>query len=77
MSQPKCSLELYTKFLISNHNRYSGVELSKTSGDQLSHDSVSRWLEAEDFDSKNLWSHVEKMVEKETGYLVADDSVFR
>lgn len=75
MSQSKCSLELYTKFLISNHNRYSGVELSKTSGDLLSHDSVSRWLEDEDFDSKNLWSHVEKMIEKETGYLIGDDSV--
>lgn len=41
----------------------------------MSHDSVSRWLEAEDFDPKNLWSHVEKMVEKEKGYLIVDDSV--
>ena len=74
MSQSKCSLELYAKFLISNQNRYSGVELSKTSG-RLSHDSVSRWLEEEEFDSKHLWSHVKDMVDLGRGYLVVDDSV--
>ena len=66
---------LYTKFLIANHNRYSGVELSKTSNSALSHDSVSRWLSDERFDSKSLWPYVRDMVEKETGYLIADDSV--
>lgn len=75
MSQSKCSLELYTKFLIANHNRYSGVELSKTSDNVLSHDSVSKWLSEETFDAKNLWPHVKDMIEKETGYLIADDSV--
>ena|SRR3989338_877385 len=75
MSQSKCSLELYTKFLIANHNRYSGVELSKTSGGLLSHDSVSKWLSDEEFDSRNLWPHVKNMIERETGYLVIDDSV--
>lgn len=75
MSQSKCSLELYTKFLIANHNRYSGVELSKTSNGRLSHDSVSRWLSEEEFDSKDLWSHVRNMVEKDKGYLIVDDSV--
>lgn len=75
MSQSKCSLELYTKFLIANHNRYSGAELSKTSGSALSHDSVSKWLSDEEFDSKNLWPCVKDMIEKETGYLIVDDSV--
>ena len=75
MSQSKCSLDLYTKFLIANQNKYSGVELSKTSSGSLSHDSVSRWLKEQEFDSKNLWSHVKNMIDKETGYLIADDSV--
>lgn len=75
MSQSKCSLGLYTKFLIANHNRYSGVELSKTSDNALSHDSVSKWLSDETFDSKNLWPHVKDIIDKETGYLIADDSV--
>lgn len=75
MSQSKCSLELYTKFLIANHNRYSGVELSKTSDGRLSHDSVSKWLSEASFDSKNLWPHVKEMIDKGMGYLIADDSV--
>ncbi len=75
MSQSKCSLELYTKFLIANHNRYSGVELSKTSAGRLSHDRVSKWLAEEEFDSKNLWPRVREMIERETGYLIVDDSV--
>jgi len=75
MSPSKCSLELYSKFLIANQNRYSGVELSKTSNSPLSHDSVSKWLRDEEFDSKNLWSHVKNMVDKKEGYLIADDSV--
>jgi putative transposase len=75
MSQSKCSLDLYTKFLIANHNKYSGVELSKTSDSPLSHDSVSKWLRDETFDSKNLWSHVKDMIDRETGYLIVDDSV--
>ena len=74
-NQSKCSLGLYTKFLISNHNKYSGVELSKTTNNQLSHDSVSRWLSSKTFDAKNLWVHVKDMIEKETGYLIVDDSV--
>ena len=75
MSHSKCSVDLYTKFLIANHNKYSGVELSKTSGIPLSHDSVSKWLRDENFDSSHLWSHAKDMIEKETGYLVIDDSV--
>ncbi len=75
MSHSKCSLDLYTKFLIANHNKYSGVELSKTSSNPLAHDSVSRWLRDEDFTSKDLWLHVKDMVNKEQGYLIGDDSV--
>jgi len=75
MSQSKCSLELYTKFLIANQNKYSGVELSKTADTSLSHDSVSKWLREKEFDSKHLWSHVKNMVKKDIGYLVVDDSV--
>jgi SRSO17 transposase len=75
MSESKCSLDLYTKFLIANQNKYSGVELSKTAENSLSHDSVSKWLRDEDFTSKDLWTHVKTMVDKEQGYLVGDDSV--
>ena len=75
MTQSKCSLDLYTKFLVANQNRYSGVELSKTSSQSLSHDSVSRWLSKEEFGPKDLWPHVKDMVKKDRGYLIVDDSV--
>lgn len=75
MSKSKCSLDLYTKFLIANQNKYSGVELSKTSESSLSHDSVSKWLRDKNFTSKDLWPHVKSMVSKEEGYLIIDDSV--
>lgn len=75
MSHSKCSLDLYTKFLIANHNKYSGVELSKTAALPLSHDSVSKWLRDKDFTAKDLWPKVKDMVDKDEGYLVADDSV--
>lgn len=54
MTKSKCSLDLYTKFLIAHHNRYSGVELSKTSEVSLSHDSVSKWLREKDFNEADL-----------------------
>lgn len=75
MMQSKCSLDLYTKFLIANHNRYSGVELSKTSEQSLSHDSVSKWLREENFNEEDIWIHVKDMIKKKEGYLIADDSV--
>ena len=54
MRQSKRSLDLYTKFLIANHNRYSGVELSKTSQVPLSHDTVSKWLREENFNEEDI-----------------------
>ncbi len=75
MLQSKCSLEIYTRFLIANHNNYSGVELSKVKDKSLSHDTVSKWLRDKEPEVQNLWPYVEKMIKKEVGYLVIDDSV--
>lgn len=75
MRQSKCSLDLYTKFLIANHNRYSGVELSKTSELALSHDTVSKWLREENFSEEDIWIHVKDMIKRKEGYLIVDDSV--
>ncbi|HEY4480329.1 MAG TPA: transposase [Candidatus Paceibacterota bacterium] len=73
MQHQKCSLNLYTSFLISNQNRYSGVELSKVS--ELSHDAVTRWLSAKEYTPKDLWNHVKPLVNPKSGYLVGDDSL--
>lgn len=76
MKHQKCSLQLYTNFLIGNQNRYSGVELSKTMpGDTLSHDAVTRWLAEAKYTPSDLWKQVQPLVSLDTGYLVGDDSL--
>lgn len=69
-------MSLYSEFLIANQNRYSGSELSKVYPvDSMHHDSVSRWLANSNYQPIELWSQVKYLVEKETGYLIGDDSV--
>lgn len=75
MQHQKCSLDLYVDFLISSQTQFSGVELSRVSPDNMSHDSVSRWLSEKKLTPKMLWQYAEPMVKKETGYLVIDDTV--
>lgn len=74
MQHQKCSLQLYTSFLIANQNRYSGVELSRTAG-SLAHDSVTRWLARAHYTPSGLWKEVQPLVSLEEGYLVGDDSL--
>lgn len=76
MQKQKCSLKLYSNFLIANQNRYSGVELSRVSPDgNIQHDSVFRWLANSNFTPSNLWNKVKPLVDIKTGYLIADDSL--
>jgi len=73
MQKQKCSLKLYSDFLIANQNRFSGVELSKSTAD-MAHDSVNRWLSKSNFTPSDLWSDAKKMVDVNSGYLIGDDS---
>ena len=75
MEKQKCSLKLYSDFLIANQNRYSGVELSKVAPWEISHDSVSRWLSSAKFNPSSLWNQTKDLVEKNTGYIVGDDTL--
>lgn len=76
MQKQKCSLNLYTNFLISNHNRYSGAELERvTPVLDMHHDAVSRWLANSKYTPSDLWNQVQKIVRKGSGYLVCDDSL--
>lgn len=75
MQPQKCSLKLYSDFLLANHNRYSGAELSRVSPVAgMSHDAVSRWLSTATFTPSDLWRQVKDLVTLATGYLVCDDS---
>lgn len=69
-------MNLYANFLISNHNRYSGVELERvTPVLDMHHDAVSRWLASAKYTPSDLWNQVKGIVNKEAGYLVCDDSL--
>lgn len=72
----KCSLKLYSDFLIANHNRYSGTELARVAPDNtLAHDAVNRWLGRVDFTPHDLWREVKPLVNLSTGYLICDDTL--
>lgn len=69
-------MKLYSNFLIANHNRYSGLELSRVSPvDGMGHDAVSRWLSSSSFTPSDLWRQVKELADVETGYLICDDSL--
>jgi hypothetical protein len=68
-------MDRYVDFLIGTPKQYSGVELSRVSPEEMSHDSVSRWLSDERYTPKVLWQESQHMVELDKGYLVIDDSV--
>lgn len=74
MTQSKCSLKLYSNFLIGNHNRYSCLEMSKVVED-IAHDAISRWLYKSEFNEAELWNQVKTLVDAKEGYLVCDDTV--
>lgn len=72
----KCSLKLYSQFLVANHNRYSGLELEKVSPvEGMAHDSVTRFLSRSDFRPSDLWRYAKPLVTFSDCYLVGDDSV--
>ena len=75
MRENKCSIELYTKFLIGSQKQYSGVELSRVSPKEMAHDAVSGWLSSKKLTPKLLWQESQKQVEIKEGYLVVDDTL--
>lgn len=77
MSRSKCSRELYCSFLDVTATRYSALSLSEVAPDNpsLSHDSISRWLAAEQVRPKDLWAAAKKEVHSNPGILVFDDVV--
>lgn len=73
MQKQKCSLKLYSNFLVANHNRFSGSELARAT-EIMAHDAVNRWLSNSRFTPSELWSNVKRLVDTSSGYLIGDDS---
>jgi len=74
----KTVLDLYTDYLISSFGQITATGLSELMGAALSHDRVSRFLNAEDFTSADLWQWVKplaRQIQSEEAVLIVDDSV--
>ena len=71
-------VELYTDFLIAQNWYATATGLSAMTGGEVSHDQITRFLNNNEFTSKNLWRKVKKTVreiEDEDGCLIFDDTI--
>lgn len=76
MRKQKCSLELYSNFLLAAQNRFSATELARASPDaSMSHDAVTNWLDSSKFNPAEIWNQAKPLISLKSGYLVSDDSV--
>lgn len=69
----KWSKDLYCQFLLASQRNFTATQASDLTS--VSHDAITRWLTSARLTPHILWEHVEKLVEKEGGVLVVDDSV--
>ena len=75
MSKSLCSKELYCSFLKVTSQRYSSLALSEVSPFELSHDSISRWLEEAHIKPRDIWNEAKDKVLGSNGIIVADETV--
>lgn len=75
MSKSLCSKDLYCAFLKVTSQRYSALSLSEVSPIDLSHDSISRWLEEAKCQPKDIWNEAKDKVLGTRGIIVADETV--
>lgn len=71
-------LDLYSDYLISSFSYTTATGMSQMLNGSISHDQVTRFLAADDYDSKNLWHLVKptlREIETDDGVLVFDDTV--
>ena len=69
-------LDIYTDYLISSTGQTSATGLSRLLDEAISHDSITRFLNTKDFNSKSLWQSVKPLVrahQNADAYLVFDD----
>ena len=65
----------YCQYLLSSHTNYTITNLANHL-ENLSHDTINRYLKIEKFDNQDLWVNVqEEIVTNTEGYLIFDDTV--
>ena len=72
-------LDIYTDYLISQNQYATATGLSKLLDGQISHDKITRFLNSNEYGSKDLWQYVKPEVRKHEkdkgGVLIIDDSI--
>ena len=74
----KQHLELYTDYLLSSFGHTTATGLSRMIEGQIAHDQITRFLSAEEFTSKDLWTLVKptvREVEEDDAVLIFDDTI--
>ena len=75
MARSLCSKGLYATFLKVTAQRYSALSLSEVSPTELSHDSISRWLESAHCQPKDIWEKAKTHIVGGSGVIIADDTI--
>jgi putative transposase len=65
--------DLYCQFILASQRNFTATQAADLTS--VSHDQITRWLTSTKLTPNILWEHVEKLVEKEGGVLVVDDSI--
>ncbi|HEV8052911.1 MAG TPA: transposase [Parachlamydiaceae bacterium] len=72
-------LDIYTDYLISQNHQATATGLSFLLDGQISHDKITRFLNRNNFNSKDLWHYVKPQVRKleqeKGGVLILDDTI--
>lgn len=74
----KQMLDIYSDYLISSFSYTTATGLSDALGGAISHDKITRFLSAGDYDSKQLWKLVKptiRKIESEDGVFIVDDTI--
>ena len=71
-------LELYSDYLLSSFGATPATGLSALVDGAVSHDQVTRFLSAADYDGRTLWQQVKPLVrdlQQADGVLIVDDTI--
>lgn len=72
-------LDIYTDYLIAQNHHATATGLSDLLEGEISHDKITRFLNSNEFGSKDLWQYVKpevrRLEQEKGGVLILDDSI--
>jgi len=71
-------LDIYTDYLISSFSYTTATGLSQALSGMISHDKITRFLSADDYDSRKLWKLIKptvRKIETDDGVFIVDDTI--